>query len=304
MPSSLLKSALATLSTRKGALLTAPAMVGLALLLTAAGPHGDRPQADRGSITAAPAAMRVADASAGTGGATATAGGAFSAEQKSAIEGIVKDYLLANPELFLDIQQRLEAKLEAQQAERLKATLEEVAGTLFRDPDAPVAGNPKGDVTVVEFFVYNCGYCKRGLGDLIKLVQSDSNVRVVFRELPILSKGSDEAARAALAARKQGKYWEFHRAMLEQKGQANEAAALKIAEKLGLDVARLKADMASDEIKAEIAKVRDLAQRLGINGTPHFLVGDRSIPGAPENLFEQLSEDVAEIRKSGGCKIC
>ena len=117
-------------------------------------------------------------------------------------------------------------------------------------------------------------------------------------------RATDEAARAALAARKQGKYWEFHRAMLEQKGQANEAAALKIAEKLGLDVARLKADMASDEIKAEIAKVRDLAQRLGINGTPHFLVGDRSIPGAPENLFEQLSEDVAEIRKSGGCKIC
>jgi protein-disulfide isomerase len=273
-------------ATRKGTPLVALAVLGFGGLLAIAGLQG--------------ALMTEARAQAAAG---APAAGTFSPEQKSAIEGIVKDYLLAHPELFLEIQRILEAKLEVEQAEKMKAALKEVAEGLYRDPNAPIAGNPKGDVTVVEFFDYNCGYCKRGLGDLVKLVEADKNVKVVFRELPILSKGSDEAARAALAARKQGKYWEFHRAMLDFKGQANEASALKIAEKLGLDIARLKTDMASDEAKAEIAKVRDIAQKLGINGTPHFLVGDRSIPGAPENLFEQLAGDVGEIRKSG-CQVC
>jgi protein-disulfide isomerase len=273
-------------ATRKGTPLVALAVLGFGGLLAIAGLQG--------------ALMTEARAQAAAG---APAAGTFSPEQKSAIEGIVKDYLLAHPELFLEIQRILEAKLEVEQAEKMKAALKEVAEGLYRDPNAPIAGNPKGDVTVVEFFDYNCGYCKRGLGDLVKLVEADKNVKVVFRELPILSKGSDEAARAALAARKQGKYWEFHRAMLDFKGQANEASALKIAEKLGLDIARLKTDMASEEAKAEIAKVRDIAQKLGINGTPHFLVGDRSIPGAPENLFEQLAGDVGEIRKSG-CQVC
>lgn len=283
MPMRPIMTALHAFLTRNGARRIAPAMIGLAALL---------------AFTGLPGTI-VSKAS-----AEATAGSTFSPEQKSAIEGIVKEYLLAHPELFLEIQRILEAKLEAEQAEKMKAALKEVAEGLYRDPNAPIAGNPRGDVTVVEFFDYNCGYCKRGLGDLVKLVESDKNVKVVFRELPILSKGSDEAARVALAARKQGKYWEFHRALLDFKGQANEASALKIAEKLGLDIAKLKADMASEEIKAEIAKVRDIAQKLGINGTPHFLVGDRSIAGAPENLFEQLASDVGEIRKAGGCQVC
>lgn len=299
MPSGPIQKVLHALATRKGATLAAPILIGLALLLTIAGPPGTGDNAAK--ATGEGVAAKVADAS---GAADRSGAGPFTSDQKSAIESIVKDYLLANPELFLEIQTRLEAKLEAQQAERLRDTLAEVAGDLFHDPDAPVAGNPKGDVTVVEFFDYNCGYCKRGLKDVAKLIETDKNVRVVFRELPILAKGSDEAARVALAARVQGKYWEFHRAMLEHKGQANEASALKIAESLGLDMDKVKADMASDAAKAEITKVRELAQKLGINGTPHFLVGDRSIPGAPEDLLAQLASDVGEIRKAGGCKIC
>lgn len=227
----------------------------------------------------------------------------FSDSQKSEIETIVKDYLLKNPEIFLEVQSALEAKMEQIQAERLKVALAANADALFRDPDAPVAGNPKGDVTVVEFFDYNCGYCKRGFPDLAKLIEADPKVRVVFRELPILSKGSEEAARVAIAAHMQGKYWEFHSLMIEFKGQANEASALKLAEKAGLDMEQLKKDMKSEKVDKEIGKVRELAQNLNINGTPHFIVGNRSIPGAPQDLFEQLKSDVEAVRKEG-CTTC
>lgn len=227
----------------------------------------------------------------------------FTPEQKAAIEGIVKEYLIANPELFLEIQGALEQKMEKIQADKLKQALAGNAQEIFRRPNAPMAGNPNGDVTVVEFFDYNCGYCKRGLPDIVKLIEKDTKVKVVFKELPILSKGSEEAARVALAARIQGKYWEVHRALLEAKGQLNEAAAIKIAEKFSLDIAKLKKDMNGAEVTTEIEKVRELAGKMGINGTPHFLVGDRSINGAPEDLFDQISKHAGDIRKSG-CSVC
>src|SRR5690606_2919987 len=122
----------------------------------------------------------------------------------------------------------------------------------YRNPNSSVAGDPNGDITVVEFFDFNCGYCRRGLPEVQKLIASDAKVRVVFKELPILSKGSEEAAKVALAAKRQGKYWEFHQAMLSSKGQANEASSLKVAESLGLDMAKLKADMASDAVSQEL----------------------------------------------------
>jgi protein-disulfide isomerase len=227
----------------------------------------------------------------------------FTPEQTRQIQGIIKDYLLANPEIFLDVQTALEAKMEREQAEKLKVAIAENAAEIYRAPDAALAGNPNGDITVVEFFDYNCGFCKRGLHDVIKLVETDPNVRVVFKELPILSKGSAEASRVALAARRQGKYWEVHRAMLEAKGHKDEAAALRIAERLGLDMDRLKKDMASPEVTADVEKSEALAKKMGVNGTPHFLVGDRAIPGAPEDLYQQLSRNVDELRKQG-CSYC
>lgn len=235
--------------------------------------------------------------------ATADAPANFTSEQKQAIEKIIKNYLVANPEVFLEAQTALETKMEKDQAEKLKSAIAGNAREIYRDPNAAVAGNPNGDITVVEFFDYNCGYCKRGLHDVIKLVEADPKVRVVFKELPILSKGSEEASRVALAAGKQGKYWDMHRAMLETKGQMNEAAALQIATKLGLDIPKLKQDMASPEIEAEIKKSEALAKKMGVNGTPHFLVGDRAIPGAPEDLYDQLENHVTELRKSG-CSYC
>jgi protein-disulfide isomerase len=236
--------------------------------------------------------------------ASAEAAKVFSPEQRAGIEAIIKEYLLANPELFIEIQTALESKLEAMHAERLTAAIEENAAELFRDNGAPTVGSADSDVTVVEFFDYNCGFCKRGFPELVKLMESDKKVRVVFKELPILSEGSMEAARVALAAKAQGRYWELHQALMSTKGSMNGELALKTAEKLGLDMAKLKEDMKSPEIAKEIESVRDLAQKMGINGTPHYLVADKSIAGAPENLHEQLSELVKEVRDNGGCKIC
>jgi protein-disulfide isomerase len=229
---------------------------------------------------------------------------AFSPDQRKAIEAIIKDYLINNPEVMLEIQQSLEAKMEKVQAERLQAALKENAQSVFRNTSSPVAGNPKGDVTIVEFFDYNCGYCKKALVDLVAAADKDKNIKLVLKEFPILSKGSEETARVALAAKVQGKYWEFHRAMLETPGAANEASALRVAGRIGLNVDRIKADMASADVTRQIAEVRGLAQKLGIQGTPHFLVGDRSIGGAPEGLTEMLIQTAAEIRKAGGCKVC
>ncbi|MEZ5851805.1 MAG: DsbA family protein [Hyphomicrobiaceae bacterium] len=233
----------------------------------------------------------------------ATGAAAFTQEQKSAIEKIVKEYLLRNPEVFLEVQQALESKMEKIQAERLQSVLKENATDIYRRANSPVAGNPQGDVTIVEFFDYNCGYCKKAFRDISKLVDQDKKVRLVLKELPILSRGSEQASRVALAAKMQGKYWEAHRALLTIRGEANEQTALRAVEKLGLDMAKLRKDIESPEVKGEIAFVRGLAQKMNVQGTPHFLVGDRSIAGAPGDLLEQISKHVSDLRVHK-CSFC
>lgn len=285
-------SFLNALRKRKVLVLAIPTLLALAALLVIGRQSENSPTPVETARVAQPASP-----------ATTTGSGQFSTDQKQAIGHIIKEYLIKNPEIFIEVQGALEAKLEKEQVERIKLVIAENAKEIFRHPNAAVAGNPDGDITVVEFFDYNCGYCKRGLSDIVKLVDSDPNVRVVFKELPILSKGSEEAARVALAARSQGKYWELHRALLEMRGQANKASALKLAEGLGLDMEQLKVDMESADVKAEIARAEALAQKMGVNGTPHFLVGDQSIPGAPANLYEQLSARVDKLREQG-CSFC
>ncbi|MBN9262857.1 MAG: thioredoxin domain-containing protein, partial [Hyphomicrobium sp.] len=160
-----------------------------ALILPIAAPSAE--QTDRS------APIRLAQAT--TPETAAKAPDVFSPEQKKAIEAIIKDYLIANPEVFLEVQSALETRMEEIQAKRLQAAISSQAEEIYRSPGAPIAGNPTGDVTVVEFFDYNCGYCKRAFGDIAKLVEKDSKVKLVLKELPILSKGSEEAARVALA---------------------------------------------------------------------------------------------------------
>lgn len=256
-----------------------------------------------GSDTATATDTNAAKTSDKTSSSKTAATSSFSAAQKKDIETVVRDYLLANPELMLEIQTALDTRLQAQADNRAKKAIADNAKDLFKRADSPAAGKADGDITVVEFFDYNCGFCKRGLDDIVKLIDGDKNVRVVFKELPILSKASEEAARVALAAKLQGKYWDVHRALLAHRGQADKASALDIAEKLGLDKAKLEADMTSEAVTKEIELVRNLASKMNINGTPHFLVGDHSIAGAPDDLLEQLKTKIAEFRKKG-CSVC
>jgi protein-disulfide isomerase len=287
MPARMLASLANALTSAKGAMLAVPAILLIGATL-AVGQSSPPPAADIPAASATPTAAPSASS--------------LSAPQRKEIESIIKEYLLNNPEVLLEAQNALEAKMEKIQGERMAVAIKENAAELFRPSGSPVI-NAKGDVPIIEFFDYNCGYCKKAFTEVAQLLDKDKKVRLILKEFPILSKGSEEASKAALAAKMQGKYWEFHRALLESQGQANEASALKIAEKVGLDVPRLKKDMASAEVKKEIDDTRALATKMGIQGTPHFIVGDRIIPGAPENLLELLNKHAGEVRKEG-CKVC
>jgi protein-disulfide isomerase len=304
MPAQSFASVFDALTSKKGAALLVPGLLLFGATL-AAGQNPGQPAASAPQLAATEPSTTATPAASSAAGekANATASTSFTPAQRKELESLIKDYLLNNPEVLMEAQNVLEAKMDKIQADRMAVAIKDNAGEIFRPPHSPVVGNAKGDVTVVEFFDYNCGYCRKAMGDLTKLVDSDKQVKVILKELPILSKGSEEASRVALAAKMQGKYWEFHRAMLEGQGQATEASALRLAEKLGLDMARLKKDMASTEVKKEIEDTRKLATKMGIQGTPHFLIGDRFIPGAPENLFEMLNQNITEVRKTG-CQVC
>ena len=228
----------------------------------------------------------------------------FSEPQKREIEAVVRAYLLKNPKFLLEIEKELKKLVAEEEAVAMKKSIAKNAEFLFRRVNAPMAGNPNGDIPIVEFFDFNCGYCKRSFRDINALIAKDPKVKVLFMDYPILSKGSLEASKVALAARNQGKYWEVHKALLSHRGGGVDGKiALKIAKSQGLDMARLTKDMESPEIKAEIEKVQALAQSMDINGTPHFIVGDRNIPGAPSNLLNQILKNVSELR-SEGCSVC
>ncbi len=226
---------------------------------------------------------------------------AFDEGQTKAIEEIVRGYLLKNPEILLEMQQAFEAKAETARNEALKTRLPEFYKALaeMKDELAPFTIG-QGDVTIIEFFDYNCGFCRRALTDVVKLMEGDKGVRTVFLEFPVLSADSLAVAKMGVAAAKQGKYFEFHQAVM-QGGPAKEETAMKIAEKLGLDTAKLKADMDSPETAHFIGKLAKLGRDLYIDGTPSFVIGDKLYPGAAE--AEQLKEMVAEVRSSG-CTAC
>lgn len=211
------------------------------------------------------------------------------------VEQIVREYLLNNPEIIVEAIEALEARQKqatlAGQRDAVAAHQEQ----LYRDPDAPVLGNPAGDVTVVEFFDYRCPYCKQVAPSLAQLLKDDGKVRLVLKEFPILGPDSVVAARAALAAHAQGKYAAMHGALLGHRGAFDEAVVTRIATAAGLDAARLKQDMAKPEIEAMIGRNKELAHALSLSGTPAFIVGDKVVPGAVD--LDTLKLLVAETRK-------
>ena len=216
--------------------------------------------------------------------------------QKTEIEKLVHDYIVAHPEVIKEAIQALQAKEEQSKADAQTQAVLENKDKLFNDPATPVAGNPMGDVTIVEFFDYHCPYCKAVAAPLQKLTEEDKGVRLVMKEFPILGQDSLLASQAALASVPQGKYWEFHQALMEHRGQFDMEVIKSIAAKVGLDPAKLEADMQSDTIKPIISANHDLAQTLDIGATPTFIIGDEVVEGAVP--LERLKELIQKARGS------
>src|SRR6516164_8150663 len=173
----------------------------------------------------------------------------FSADQREEIGHIVKDYLVAHPEVIQDVMAELEKRQQSAEAEKHREAVVENKATIFSSPHQVVLGNPQGNVTMVEFCDYNCGFCKRALGDMLDLIKSDSNLKFVLKEFPVLGEGAVEAARVAVAARMQDttgkKYIEFHQKLLGSRGAADKMRALAVAKEVGFDMARIEKDMGS-----------------------------------------------------------
>ena len=219
----------------------------------------------------------------------------FSPAQRSSIETIVRDYLIAHPEVLQEAMAELEKRQTVAEAEKHKAAVKEHAQALFSSPRQVVLGNPKGNVTFVEFFDYNCGYCKRAMSDMLTLIKDDPNLKVVLKEFPVLGPGSVEAAQVAVAVHMQDKtgkkYLEFHQKLLGGRGQADKARALAVAKDIGMDMAKLEKDINGPEVKATLQEDFKLAEALGLNGTPSYVIGDNVVVGAVglESLREKVN---------------
>ncbi|WP_292402191.1 DsbA family protein [Mesorhizobium sp.] len=194
----------------------------------------------------------------------------------------IHDYILAHPEVIMEALQSLDARQREAAAKAAKTALAAKADEIFRDPASPVGGNAHGNVTMAEFFDYNCPYCRQVAPIIAQAVADDPQLRIVYKEFPILGPDSMFAAKAALAAQRQGKYAEFHKALYDARTRVTEAVVLRVAAAIGLDVPRLKADMQQPDIQAAIDKNAQLAQALGITGTPGFVVGEQIFPGATD----------------------
>jgi len=207
----------------------------------------------------------------------------------------VRDFLLEHPEVIMEAVQLLQERQRAAEAENLKKTIAERSDEILNDPAAPVGGNPTGDVTLVEFFDYNCPYCRRVAPTMVELEGADPDLRLVYKEFPILGPGSQFAARAALASRRQGKYVPFHNALMQATEQVTEVSVMEVAREVGLDTERLEQDMQDSAIQEAIAHNLQLADALGITGTPSFIIGPEIVPGAVD--LRTLQSLIARARR-------
>lgn len=216
---------------------------------------------------------------------------------KKEVQAIVREYLIENPEVVIEAIEAYQANQQEIEARRSKETIATRKSELF-GKDLPYFGNPDGDVVIAEFFDYNCGYCKRALDEVIKVVENDPGIKIVFHEMPILSEASSEAARYAVAAHKQGKYFDYHRELMKFAGPKTTEALEKLAEKVGLDVEQLRKDAASREVRGQIEKSLTLSRDLGIRGTPAFVIGDTLAPGYLTH--KNMLEVIAQVRENQG----
>lgn len=223
----------------------------------------------------------------------------FNDEQRGDIETIVRNYLLTHPEILIDVSNELTKRQTAAESEKNKSAVAKYEKTIFNSPRDVVVGNKSGDVTFVEFFDYNCGYCKSAMANMLELMKSDPKLKIVLKEFPVLGPGSVAAAQVAVAVRMQDpdgrKYLDFHQRLLGGRGQADKARALAAAKEAGLDLARIEKDMASPEVVATLRENGELADELGINGTPSYVIGKEVVVGAAE---------IGKLRASIGLARC
>ena len=208
----------------------------------------------------------------------------FSDGQRGEIESIIRNYLIAHPEVLEDAMAELNKRQAAAEAEKHEASVAQNSEAIFNSPRGVVLGNKDGDVGFVEFFDYNCGYCKRAMADMLDLLKTDPKLKVVLKEFPVLSQGSVEAAQVAVAVRMQDpsgkKYLDFHQKLLGGRGPADKARALAAAKEAGLDVGRIEKDLANPEVRATIEENFKLAEAMGMNGTPSYVIGKQIVVGA------------------------
>ena len=220
---------------------------------------------------------------------------AASTPDKAALGTAIRNYLIANPEVLVEAMQELERKQDSQRDSQAGKAIQEHREGLLNDPETPVAGNPMGDVTVVEFSDYQCPYCKRAHAAVKSVLAADGKVRLVFKDLPILGEPSRIAALAALASKAQNKHDALHNALMEFNGKLDRDKIMEIAGSVGLDVAQLQKDMEDPKLKAIIERNMELAQALGVRGTPAFVIGKQFVPGAVD--AGTLKQMIADARK-------
>lgn len=218
--------------------------------------------------------------------------------QRVQIEGVVKDYLLAHPEVIRDALIELQKRDKADEAAQRAKIVGDMSGKLYASPYQSVVGNPNGKIKLVEFFDYNCGFCKHALDDLVKLMKAEPELQVILKDFPVLGQKSVEAAQVAIAARAQlkgAKLFDYHQRLLSMRGQVGRAQALAVAKEMGLDMAKLAADMDSDTIKTAITETLQLGDSLNITGTPSYVVNKEVLVGAVG--FDELKTQVDAAAK-------
>ncbi len=221
-----------------------------------------------------------------------------------AIEKIVRNYLMKNPVVIREAMQALQAQELKEKQERAASQMKELRSEILSDPGSPIGGNAKGDISIVVFFDYNCGYCKQTLPQLQSISEKDPLVRIVFKEFPVLGPQSTFAAKAALAAARQGKYVEFHHALMTAEN-TDEDSIKSISKTLGIDYTKLQKDMADPQIDEQITRNQRLAGSLDINGTPAYIIGDQIIPGAidSESLANILAAQRQVLARAAAAKV-
>jgi protein-disulfide isomerase len=231
---------------------------------------------------------------------SSSAPASFDDAQKTEIENIIHSYLVAHPEVLREVSVELEKKQRVEEADLRSHAITDNKQELFNSPFQAVVGNPKGKITLVEFFDYNCGYCKRALADLVSLMKAEPELRVVLKDFPVLGPNSVEAAQVASAARRQisgDKFLEFHQKLLSGHGPVGREQALAVAKELGLDMDRLQKDSKDPAIRAGLEDVMKVADTLNLTGTPSYVVGNEAVVGAVG--LDQLKTKVDAMSKCG-----